>query len=79
MILVSVSNFIISTTPDRDACKYFWMDPQLINCSHYLVLEQNVGIFTLDLITTAFFTFDYIMRFVLTRDVRFIWVWANIN
>lgn len=37
-------------------------------------LDTNVAIFTIEVITTAFFTFEYIMKFTLTREVRMLWV-----
>jgi hypothetical protein len=40
-------------------------------------LDQNVVIFVVDLVSTAFFTFDYIMRFTLTRQVRIGCVWLE--
>lgn len=42
-------------------------------------LDTNLGIFVVELITTAFFTFEYLMKFTLTREVRMIWVWHPQN
>src|SRR3990167_10789358 len=47
MIIVSIVNLVVSTSPD------LWDRPY----------SQNLGIFIVDTITVAFFTFDYLVRF----------------
>lgn len=38
-----------------------------------------LGLYICDLLSTVFFTFDYIMRFILTRKVRILWVFELPN
>lgn len=47
MIIVSIVNLVVSTSPD------LWDRPY----------SQNLGIFIVDTLTVAFFTFDYLVRF----------------